>query len=266
MFDKFSNTLKRGLLLVVIGLLNACATNVTVTGKIPAPLVSQLPYNAKLIYTEDFLRYNYEEEEKGRGLRSIAFGEAQVTLFDGIFTNLLNIVDSESLDQNIDMVITPSLLDFQYTAPRETRQNIYEVWLKYRVQVSDQNDQEIADYVIKGYGKTPTALLKSANAAFDSATNIALRDVGAQLAIGFAAQPEIEDYINTRIGGNNNQNITITDAEGIQSLNSDNLEIEVNDLDSGVKDLDSGVKDLDSEVKDLESAAESLETGDSSSE
>ena len=266
MFDKFSNTLKRGLLLAVIGLLNACATNVTVTGKIPAPLVSQLPYNAKLIYTEDFLRYNYEEEEKGRGLKSIAFGEAQVTLFDGIFTNLLNIVDSESLDQNIDMVITPALLDFQYTAPRETRQNIYEVWLKYRVQVSDQNDQEIADYVIKGYGKTPTALLKSANAAFDSATNIALRDVGAQLAIGFATQPEIEDYINNRIGRNNNQNKIINNAEGIQSLNSDNLEDEVSDLGSGVTDLEPEVKDLQSEVKDLESVADSIETGDSSSE
>ncbi|MBX2849080.1 MAG: hypothetical protein KTR16_12215 [Acidiferrobacterales bacterium] len=179
--------------------LSACATTVTVTSDIPAPLVPKLSVQAEMIYTDEFKRYNYEEEEKGRGLRSIDFGEAQVALFDNIFGGLLNIVQPGISGQLVDMRITPSLLEFQYSAPRETRQKVYEIWLKYRLQITDNNNQEVADWVVKGYGKTPTALLTSADSAFNAATNIALRDVGAQLAIGFNTQPEIEEFLNTRL-------------------------------------------------------------------
>lgn len=204
-------------------LLSACANNVIVTGKIPTPLINQLPLQAKMVYDEEFKRYSYEEEEKGRGLRSIAFGEAQVTLFDSIFGSLLNLVEPESTEQ--DLTITPTLLDFQYSAPRETKQNIFEIWLKYRLQVSGDNDQEVADFIIKGYGKTPTALLKSADEAFDSATNIALRDAGAQLAIGFATQPLIEDYINTRVA-NQAPLSTVSQTEPEEVLQTINLKPE----------------------------------------
>lgn len=196
--------------------LNACASKVTVTGDIPTPLVPKLPLSVEIIYTDEFKRYNYEEEEKGRGLRSIAFGDAQVALFDSIFGGLLNKVDSQSDQQTADMFITPSLLEFQYSAPRETRQKIYEIWLKYRLLITDENNQEVADWVVKGYGKTPTALLTSSDSAFNSATNIALRDVGAQLAIGFKTQPEIEEFLNTRVNANVSQS----------SIDNKQLEIE----------------------------------------
>ena len=208
-------------MLLTISLLSACANNVIVTGKIPAPLIERLPLQAKMVYSDEFKRYSYEEEEKGRGLRSIAFGEAQITLFDSIFGALLTLVNSESIEpellaKRLDMTITPTLLDFQYSAPRETRQNIYEIWLKYRLQVSGINDEEVADFVIKGYGKTPTALLKSADEAFYSATNIALRDAGAQIAIGFATQPLIEDYIKTRmVAQTSSSSISQTETEQV---------------------------------------------------
>lgn len=209
-------TMRLGLITLILCLLNACASKVTVTGDIPTPLVPKLPLSVEIIYTDEFKRYNYEEEEKGRGLRSIAFGDAQVALFDSIFGGLLNKVDSQSDQQTADMFITPSLLEFQYSAPRETRQKIYEIWLKYRLLITDENNQEVADWVVKGYGKTPTALLTSSDSAFNSATNIALRDVGAQLAIGFKTQPEIEEFLNTRVNANVSQS----------SIDNKQLEIE----------------------------------------
>ena len=75
---------------------------------------------------------------------------------------------------------------------------MYEVWLKYRIKISDVNDEEIADWVIKGYGKTPTAMLSSASKAFNSATNVAMRDVGAQLAIGFTRERAIEEFLKKK--------------------------------------------------------------------
>jgi len=42
--------------------------------------------------------------------------------------------------------------------------------------------------------------LKTQQAAMDSATNVALRDVGGQLSIGFGRQPDIKNWLETRGG------------------------------------------------------------------
>ena len=56
--------------------------------------------------------------------------------------------------------------------------------------------------MVKGYGKTPSAMLSSHLKALNTASIIALRDVGAQLAIGFRTQPNIEQYLSERTGSN----------------------------------------------------------------
>ena len=199
-----SANLRHLFLIALIALLSACATNIKVTGDIPRPLIEPLPITVELVYTDEFRRYTYEEEEKGRGLRSIAFGQAQMDLFDAIFGYTTQTSgDAQSAGETLvseksDIRITPTLLDFQYSAPRETKLNLYEIWLKYRIKIEDSDNREIADWEVKGYGKTPTAMLSSAASAFDSATNVALRDVGAQMSIGFRTQPEIVDFIERR--------------------------------------------------------------------
>jgi len=177
-------------LLVLLSLLGACASStVVVKGSVPPPLIDALPITASLSYTDEFKSYTYLEAEKKRALKSLDFGAAQVILFDTVFANLLNLVTPDTAIK--DLVIEPEILDFQYTAPRETKLKLYEVWIKYRLRITDANNKEVADWVVKGYGKTPTALLTTASAAFNSATNVALRDVGAQLSIGFGKQSDI---------------------------------------------------------------------------
>ena len=121
------------------------------------------------------------------------------------------------------MRITPFLLDFQYTAPRETKLNLYEIWLQYRLKIEDANSNEVADWVVKGYGKTPTALLTTPASAFDSATNVALRDVGAQIAIGFRNQPQIIDFLEQR-------NRTGVVQQQTINLNADPVDIQPEEL------------------------------------
>lgn len=181
---------KLSALLVLLGMLGACASpSVIVKAYVPPPLVEKLPLTASLNYTQAFTEYTYQEAEKKRALKSLNFGVAQVAMFDTVFAQMLNLVEPESPSK--DLIIEPEILDFQYTAPRETKLKLYEVWLRYRLRITDANDKEVADWVVKGYGKTPTALLTSASAAFNAATNVALRDVGAQLSIGFRNQPDI---------------------------------------------------------------------------
>ena len=197
MFDKIKQPFRLGSILTVMMMLNACTTSITVTGHIPSPLVPKVPLTAEVIYTDEFQRYNYEEQKKGRPISNLAFGEAQVTMFNQVLNGLLDVRQAGT--ENVDLRITPKFLDLQYSSPRETSLKLYEVWLKYRVKITDGQNNDVADWVIKGYGKTPTAKLGSAANAFNLATNLALRDAGAQLAIGFDKQKEIKGLL-TRLG------------------------------------------------------------------
>ncbi|NND81182.1 MAG: hypothetical protein HKN50_02005 [Gammaproteobacteria bacterium] len=186
-------------LLVGVLLLSACARTIVVTGDVPQPLIEPVPLKANLIITDELRRYRYEEKEKGRNsLKSLDFGAAQVLMFERVFDGILTLLplDEQAVTQ-IDLQITPQLLEFQYSVPRETKLNLYEIWLKYRILITDPAGAEVADWVVKGYGKTPTTTLSSAVTAFNLATNIALRDVGAQLAIGFPRQPAISKMLDS---------------------------------------------------------------------
>jgi len=195
MLDKLQKLRQYSLLamLAISAMLSACSTSVVVKGNVPEPLVERMPLKGALIYTDEFKNYVYKESEKKRALSSLDFTEAQTNMFNQVFSSLVELVpvDAPYKDLNIE----PEILEIQYSAPRETKVNQYEIWIKYRIKLSDNAGEKIADWIIKGYGKTPTALLSSASSAFSSATNVALRDVGAQLSIGFPNQSKIKALV-----------------------------------------------------------------------
>jgi len=143
-----------------------------------------------LVYAEEFKNYVYKESEKKRALKSLDFTDAQIEMFDQVFGSLITLVPADAPQR--DLFIEPEILEIQYSAPKETKINQYEIWIKYRIKLTDAAGDKIADWIIKGYGKTPTAMLSSAASAFNSATTVALRDVGAQLSIGFPNQSKIK--------------------------------------------------------------------------
>ena len=203
-------------MLLVLALLGACANNVVVVGNIPSPLIQRLPLSAHVNYSEELRNFTYTENEKVRSsnLNSLNFGEAQITMFEQVFAQVFTMVNvNESAS---DISISPQILDFQYSAPAENQLNLYEVWLKYRIQVLDSQDQSLADWVVKGYGKTPAGgTFASAAKAFSAATNVALRDVGAQLSIGFEKQPSIQELIS------NGKRLPLGSVLGGQVIESD---------------------------------------------
>ncbi len=185
--------LKKTILLLQLIFLGACSKAFVVVSEVPRPLVNASAISAQVNYSENFKTYEFIEKDEKRALEKVGFGAAQVDLFDRIFGSLFNLVKGE--DQQAQLKIEPRVLDFQYAMPSETKSTQFEIWLKYRLIITDAQDQEVADWVVKGYGKTPTTLLGSHLKSFNTAANIALRDVGAQLAIGFRNQPSIKDYL-----------------------------------------------------------------------
>jgi len=207
-----------GLLLLTIFLAGCGASKVSVKADIPRPLISTLPLKTYVLYTDEFSNYQYTEKEKGRSLSSLTFGPAQKALFEQVFAELL-IVSPSAKETGLDLIIEPEILDLQYTSPKETKLNLFEVWLRYRVKITDADNNILADWVIKGYGKTPSATLKTIGTAFNAATNVALRDVGAQLAIGFPKQPAIMTLLAKKAAQSNVRDaatpeVTIANAVG----------------------------------------------------
>ena len=233
----------------MIVFLSSCTKNFQVVANIPSPLIEPSALTAQLDYSEEFKAYKFVEKSDDRSLESVDFGIAQVTLFDRIFSSLFELGASGS--ENHDLKIEPQILDFQYSAPKETKLKLYEVWVKYRLKVSDSNNEELADWVVKGYGKTPTSMLSSHLKAFNIACNVALRDVGAQLAIGFRTQPSIKDYLAAKLGGGR------TNSEGPQSEVQDDQLVQDS---SGIEKSPLGTAEglLESADGFIESADESI--------
>lgn len=191
-------------LLAVVMLLGGCATQVEVEGNFPTPIVNQLPLTVGIYYPPAFSGYKYEEQSESRSDRSIGIGAAQVQLFSTILPALFEKVVPVGNPQDgattelVDLVLTLNVDDFQYTLPKETQVKMYEVWIKYNLQLFDPQGQLIADWLLSAYGKTPTALLKTEGSALNEAMIVALRDAGAVFSIGFKQVPEIKQWLEQR--------------------------------------------------------------------
>ncbi len=199
-FSKASGQIaKRIFALLMLALISACSSKVVVVSEIPRPLVEKVPLNVHLSFSDEFTSYVYVENEKKRALSSMDFAQAQSDMFQAIFSDLTNLVEHDSVDK--DITVEPEVLSFEYSAPRETSLKQYEVSLRYRIKLLNNDGSKLADWVVKGFGKTPTALLTNAAQAFNSATNVALRDVGAQLAIYFPGQSKVKAIIDGKTDG-----------------------------------------------------------------
>lgn len=192
-----------GLTLVILSLLmtTACSTNVTVSGDYPSALTKPLPYHVGLVMDNEFSNYTYESGNEQNV--TMALGASQSKLFNQIFNDLFS--NNSKLQskpgktgQGIDLIVVPHVEEVQLAMPFETRLNVFEVWLKYNVQVFDSDGEPIADWLMSAYGKTQTRFLKSEEEALNQATTAALRDAGVRLIIGFKRVPEIRDWLENQ--------------------------------------------------------------------
>ncbi len=182
-------------------LLAACSTNVVVSGDYPSALTKPLPYHVGLVLNNSFTQYTFKSEEEQDV--TVALGQSQSKLFDRVFTDIFanksrlqTVTKQTATTPNpIDLMIVPSVEEVQLAMPFETRLNVFEVWIKYNVQVFNGDGEPIADWLMSAYGKTQTRFLKSEEAALNQATTSALRDAGVRLIVGFKLISEIRDWI-----------------------------------------------------------------------
>jgi ABC-type uncharacterized transport system auxiliary subunit len=201
MAQRTRKTETRFLFLAIATLLAACAGKVEVKGDFPKPLVDQKSLSVGVVSNPRFETFQYEEKSKDRLKWTIGTGGAQqkllTSVLNAMFSRVEKLPDIPKAGEpaTVDLVILPRVKEFQYAMPRETKVNIFEVWIKYSIQVYDNQGALVADWIMPAYGKTPTAFLKSEDDALNQAIMIALRDAGASFITGFDRVPEIKAWL-----------------------------------------------------------------------
>ena len=189
-------------LLSLLLLLGGCSQSLTMEAKtdVPTPLATKLPLNMGVYYDEAFRNYTYEENSEDRPNWAIKSGASQVELFDQVLPSMFdNISYLDSLSpaegSGIDGIIAPQVEEMQFALPNETRSDLYEVWIKYKVRLLEANGDVIVEWPLSGYGKSSTEFLKSRDKGLQAAINSAFRDAGAKFALNFTRVAPIRQWL-----------------------------------------------------------------------
>jgi hypothetical protein len=188
-----------GLLTVAMALLSGCTANVRVDREFPVMVSTPRDLSAVLVMDDEFRSYVARPAAK----TSLRFGAAQVDLlskaFRGLFTQVRVVSSKEDAGPDADLVIIPSVREVQVSTPSESYLNVYEVWIKYNLDIETADGVPIDSWFLPAYGKTPSSYMLSRNAAIEDATVVALRDAGAKLMLDFFRIPAIHGWMQQHL-------------------------------------------------------------------
>ncbi len=187
----------KALFIVWLGLLTACSgtTSLTVKGDYPEPLVTPLPLTATLLLDSGFRDYVAKPNKKV----IMAIGVAQADMIEKVLRQrfkALKVVSEKPATIDTDILIVPTVAGVQVGIPTETHMEIYEVWIKYSLEIFSGSDELVAKWFMPSYGKTHSAFMKSTASAINSAAQVALRDAGVRLITDLHRIPEFYNWIN----------------------------------------------------------------------
>ena len=179
--------------------------NIKTESEVPVPQLSQLPLDVGVYYEEGLRNHIYSENSEDRPNWKVNTGDSQIKLFDRILPAMFRTVQqvdgiNTAAANKLDVVLVPHVEDMQFALPRETGTDLYEAWIKYRLNMYDNQGVAIADWTIAGYGKSPTEFLGSREEGIQEAINSAFRDAGARFSLSFTRNEDVEKWLSGKLG------------------------------------------------------------------
>tara|TARA_B100001059_G_scaffold146935_1_gene146769 strand:- start:16387 stop:17007 length:621 start_codon:yes stop_codon:yes gene_type:complete len=201
----FFKHIKRTLGVLSIILVQSCGTSsIVIEGQFPSPNVNKIPLSIGVVYAQELINFNYVEySEIGEEEYSIKSGQSHRELFDALLPSMFEqvvVLDSaeSAASQEVDIIFLPVIEEFQLALPNKTKLDVFEVWIKYNLRISDTEGNGIADWILTSYGKTPTRSMRSVENSINQAAVIALRDFASSFSLGFSQVPEIRQWLSQR--------------------------------------------------------------------
>ena len=166
----------------------------------PDLLAPSRALHAAVIFTPEFSTYVAKPSSKTK----LSIGGAQETIMRKTFTALFDKVDffdsEDKIEQSPDIIIYPSVVEAQIAVPSQNYLNVYEIWIKYNLKLTDIEGNLIDNWFMPVYGKTSDSFMLQKEKAVGSATRAALRDIGAKLSLDFYRIPAVERHLREKSG------------------------------------------------------------------
>ncbi len=186
--------------LVLIGavLVTACGgtVQVKIVQQFPEVVSEPRDIKAAIVFDQAFSTYIARPAEN----TSIDIGSAQVALltnaFRGLFQQVETVTSRDQVNPDTELVIIPSVLQVQLSTPSDFYLNVYEVWIKYNLDLETAEGEPIDSWFMPAYGKTPGSMMASRSNAIEEATIVALRDAGAKLLLDFYRIPAVYGWMD----------------------------------------------------------------------
>ena len=184
-------------MLLAVVVISGCSSSAQVQIDSPFPTVVSKPkaVKAAIVFSDDFKAYVAAPNSR----TSIDLGSAQTELLSNAFKGLFRDVEfvSAATDVTLEnaLVITPSAQEVQVSTPSDTYLNVYEVWIKYNLDIQTASGDQVDSWFMPAYGKTPDSFMLSKSNAIEEAAVIALRDAGAKLILDFYRIPSVYNWL-----------------------------------------------------------------------
>lgn len=187
-------------LALLAALVTGCASSVVVETDFPTPLVEPLPVRMGVIFPEELYNFIHSESIPQQSTWTIDLGDANIAmlepLFNSMFAETLNVGDvpvGQAEMGRVDGVLRPVLEKFEFDVPIGERDEFVEVWMQYKLTLYKPTGEVVTEWPVSGYGKAE--LDGKREAAVQRAAIVAMREVGAAISTQFAAQPDVNFWL-----------------------------------------------------------------------
>lgn len=199
-----------------VAVLAGCAAHAPVGTEFPRPLVDPLPLRMGVEFTEDLKTFKHVESIPGDREWIVTLGPANramfARLFDAMFEQtVVSDLDGdapaadadtagaaggtpETTDPPVDAILIPTIESYEFANPLEAGDDHTTVWITYRIRVTNPDGRLIAEFPVRAYGRSPYGFMAAEESLID-ATHMAMRDAGAYIALHFADEPRIREWL-----------------------------------------------------------------------
>ncbi len=190
--------------------IGCAAPNVEISSEFPTPNVRKAPVSLSFYLSENLTNYTYSQKMGKRSEWKIDLGAAQRSMFavlgESVFENY-SLVDSNEAKNFLDGMIEPNIAEIQFSIPKQTRTDYFEVWIRYHFKLYDKNANLIGEWDLPAYGKAKAQDYPSEGMALQAAGLSACRDAMAFFSLNFLRVPLIKTWIQAGKPSSDSQNL-----------------------------------------------------------
>ena len=92
-------------------------------------------------------------------------------------------------------MLEPKIAEIQFSIPKQTRTDYFEVWIRYHFKLYDKNANLIGEWDLPAYGKAKAQDYPSDGMALQAAGLSACRDAMAFFSLNFTRVPLVKSWI-----------------------------------------------------------------------